>query len=188
MTNKAQSGSVAVIGLGLMGRSIAVCMLSAGYRVVGVTDDLEASADAPERIRLQLAEMISEGLLADSAEALMQRFLMTGELKDIAGVEIVFESVPEDAKLKRALFQDIERVVSADCILASNTSAIPISVLQQDAQHPERILGVHWDDPAHVRRFLEIIPGTSTSQECIEHIVALAARWGKEPCVLRKEV
>jgi 3-hydroxybutyryl-CoA dehydrogenase len=189
MTSKAETdGSVAVVGLGLMGRSIAACLLSAGHRVVGVTDNLEASAGAPERIRQLLADMVAEGLLAGPAEAPMRRFLMTGELKDVAGVEIVFESVTEDPKLKRALFQDFERVVSPNCILATNTSAIPISVLQQDAQHPERILGVHWADPAHVRRFMEIIPGDATSRDCLEHIAALAETWGKEPAVLRKEI
>ena len=75
-------------------------------------------------------------------------------------MEIVFESVTEDPELKRKLLQEVERVVSAHCILTTNTSAIPVSLLQRDAQHPERILGVHWDDPAHVKRFLEIVPGS----------------------------
>jgi 3-hydroxybutyryl-CoA dehydrogenase len=153
-----------------------------------VTDDLVASADVPERIRQLLAEMDIEGLLAAPAETLMERFLMTGELKDVAGVEIVFESVTEDTKLKRSLIRQLERVVSANCILATNTSAIPVSLLQKDAQHPERILAVHWDDPAHVKRFLEIVPGGATSRECIEHIAAVAAIWGKEPSILRKEI
>ena len=187
-TGATMDSAVAVIGLGLMGRSIAGCLLAAGHRVIGVTDDLGASADAPERIRQVLAEMAMEGLLADPAEALMQRFLMTGELKDVARVEIVFESVTEDPTLKRELMKELERVVSANCILATNTSAIPVSFLQEEAQHPERILAVHWDDPAHVKRFLEIVPGSATSRECIEHIVALASRWGKEPTVLRKEI
>ena len=189
MTISATMGStVAVIGLGLMGRSIAACLLSAGHRVIGVTDDLAASEDVLKQIRQFLAEMATEGLLADPAEALMQRFRMTGALKDVAGVEIVFESVTEDIKLKQELILELERIVSVDCILATNTSAIPVSLLQEGAQHPERILAVHWDDPAYVRRFLEIVPGIATSRECIEHITALASRWGKEPSVLRKEI
>ena len=188
MTIEAGDSAVAVIGLGLMGRSIAICLLSAGHRVIGVTDDLAASADVPERIREALAEMATEGLLVDPVEALMQRFRMTGALKDVAGVEIVFESVTEDIKLKRELILELEQVVSANCILATNTSAIPVSLLQEDAQHPERILAVHWDDPAYVRRFLEIVPGSATSPEYIEHIATLASRWGKEPSVLRKEI
>ena len=96
MTIKAGDSAVAVIGLGLMGRSIATCLLSAGHRVIGVTDDLAASADVPKQIHQFLAEMATEGLLADRAEALTQRFRMTGAIKDVAGVEIVFESVTED--------------------------------------------------------------------------------------------
>lgn len=189
MTIDAHNDSpVAVIGLGLMGRSIAACLLASGHRVIGVTDSLEASAGVPEQIGRVLKEMSAEGLLADPAESVMRRFFITGDLKDVAGVEIVFESVTEDATLKCELVQELERVVSANCILATNTSAIPISVLQQDAQHPERILGVHWDDPAHIKRFLEVVPGNATSPECIEQIVALAAKWGKEPSVLRKEI
>jgi 3-hydroxybutyryl-CoA dehydrogenase len=189
MTNKVTTDStVAVIGLGLMGRSIAACLLSAGHRVIGVTDDMAASADVPERIRAVLAEMVDEGLLADPAEDVMQRFVVTGELTDVAGVEIVFESITEDTKLKRELIAELERVVSPDCILATNTSAIPVSLLQEHALHPERILAVHWDDPAHVKRFLEIVPGGATSRECLEYMAALASKWGKEPCVLRKEI
>jgi 3-hydroxybutyryl-CoA dehydrogenase len=163
-------------------------MLSVGYRVIGVTDDLVAHADTPEQIYQLLAEMTLQGLLTTPANALIERFLMTGELKDVAGVKIVFESVTEDAELKRELIKELERVVSPDCILATNTSAIPVSLLQANAQHPERILAVHWDDPAHVRRFLEIVPGAATSPECIEHMTALALRWGKQPSVLRKEI
>src|SRR4051794_37499420 len=134
MTSNAGTGSaIAIIGLGLMGRSIASCLLSSGARVTGITDDLEASAGVPERIRRVLAEMFEEGLLTDPAEAVMKRFSMTDNLKDAADAEIVFESVPEDLKLKRQLFQELEGIVSESCILATNTSAIPISLLQQDA-------------------------------------------------------
>ncbi len=179
---------VAVVGLGLMGRSIAACLLSAGHRVIGVTDSLEASASAPERIHKLLADMGNEGLLNEPADLVVQRFLMTGELKDIAAVEIVFESITEDARLKRELIEKLEGVVSANCILATNTSAIPVSTLQQDAHHPGRILAVHWDEPAHIKRFLEIIPGSATSQESMQRIVALAPDWGKEPSILRSEI
>lgn len=188
VSNPESDSLVAIVGLGLMGRSIAACLLSSGYRVIGVTDDLEASAGAPERIRQLLAEMSTEGFLTGAVETLMNRFRMTRDLKDVAKVEIVFESVPEQLARKQELLRKLERIVSVQCVLATNTSAIPISLLQQDARHPERILGVHWDEPAHIKRFLEIIPGKATSRECVEHIAHLAPTWGKEPSVLRKEV
>ena len=99
---------VAVIGLGLMGRSIAACLLAVGHHVTGVTDNLEASAGTPGRIRGLLVEMTGEGLLAEPIEAAMGRFHMTTELRDIAGTRIVFESITEDLKLKRELLHRAE--------------------------------------------------------------------------------
>lgn len=179
---------VAVIGLGLMGRSIAACLLGAGHSVTGVTDSLEASAGTPERIGALLEEMREEGLLAEPVTAVMERFRMTAELSDIAGVGLVCESVTEELNLKRELLHRAEQFVAADCILASNTSALPVSQMQQGADHPERILGLHWDEPAHVTRFMEIIPGDATAPEYVDRAAELALKWGKEPSRLRKEV
>lgn len=191
MIVNAQNGEsvpVAVIGLGLMGRSIAACLLAAGHRVTGVTDDMATSASAPQKIEQLLREMSEEKLLHKPAAGVMQRFQMTSDLKEIADSEIVFESVTEDLALKRELLQNAERVVSTTCILASNTSALPVSLLQEGAIHPERILGIHWDEPAHVTRFMEIIPGRATSRECLDRIAQIAPSWGKEPSTLRKEI
>lgn len=179
---------VAVIGLGLMGRSIAACLLGAGHQVTGVTDNLVASAGAPQRIRELLAEMAEEGLLKEPAEAIMVRFRMTIELRMIAGSRIVFESVTEDLKTKRELLRQAEQFVAPDCILATNTSALPVSQLQEGTARPERVLGIHWDEPAHITRFMEIIPGQATAPEYMDRAAELALAWGKEPSRLRKEI
>jgi 3-hydroxybutyryl-CoA dehydrogenase len=181
-------GPVAVIGLGLMGRSIVACLLAAGHRVTGVTNDLAGSAAAPQRIRELLHEMRAEHLLLEEVDSAMQRFSLTQDLSAAADAVVVFESVTEDLTLKRALLHDAERVVSSSCILATNTSALPVSLLQEGATHPERILGIHWDEPAHVTRFMEIIPGRATSQQCLDQVATLAPLWGKEPSTLRKEI
>lgn len=183
-----EAGAVAVIGMGLMGRSIAACLLAAGHRVTGVTDDMAASAGAPQKIAGMLEEMHAEGLLQENPAEAMLRFRMTADLRDVADSEIVFESVTEDLKLKRELLRRTEKIVGADCILASNTSALPVSLIQEGAAHPERILGVHWDEPAHVTRFMEIIPGEKTSPECVARVAELAPGWGKEPSQLRREI
>lgn len=183
-----KAGAVAVIGMGLMGRSIAACLLGAGHRVTGVTDDMAASASTPQKIAGMLEEMHSEGFLRENPAEAMSRFRMSADLRDVADSEIVFESVTEDLNLKRKLLRSTEEIVPADCILASNTSALPVSLLQEGAMHPERILGVHWDEPAHVTRFMEIIPGEKTSPECMARMADLAPNWGKEPSKLRREI
>lgn len=182
------TGSVAVIGLGLMGRSIVACLLSAGHRVTGVTNDLTASAGTPERIAELLREMKTENLMREDPESAIRRFSLTDKLSDAGDAMLVVESVTEDLALKRELIQQAEDVVSSTCLIASNTSALPVSLLQEGMKHPERVLGIHWDEPAHVTRFLEIIPGNATSQEALDRVAALAPRWGKEPSTLRKEI
>jgi 3-hydroxybutyryl-CoA dehydrogenase len=179
---------VAVIGLGLMGRSIAACLVAAGHPVTGITDNAEVSVGTPHRIRELLIEMAEEGLLSDSIEEVVGRFRMTTDLSEIAGARIVFESVTEDLQLKRELLHRAEQFVAPDCILATNTSALPVSELQEGAVHPERILGLHWDEPAHITRFMEIIPGKATAPEYMDRAAHLALGLGKEPSRLRREI
>jgi 3-hydroxybutyryl-CoA dehydrogenase len=181
-------GPVAVIGQGLMGRSIAACLLAAGHPVTGVTNDLEASASVPDRILELLEQMQREEMLTSDPQAMMSAFVLTKDLHDAHGAEIVFESITEDLALKRALLMELESIVGEHCILASNTSALPVSLLQKGAQHPERIMGIHWDEPAHITRFLEIIQGGETSPELVDRVARLAPLWGKEPSILRREV
>lgn len=189
MTNKERKVCpVAVIGLGLMGRSIAACLMAAGHHVTGVAHSLESSAGVPERIRALLVEMGEEGLLDLPVDSVMERFRLTADLGDIVAAEIAIESITEDLKVKRELLQRVEQVISPKCIFATNTSAIPVSLMQDGAKHPERILGLHWDEPAHVTRFMEIIPGQATAPEYVDQVSELALQWGKEPSRLRKEI
>ncbi len=179
---------VAVIGLGLMGRSISACLLAAGHRVIGLTNDMIASQKTPRRIRALLAEMRRQGLVTHSASALMAQFQMSAQISDLSKCGIVFEAVTEDVELKREIFRQVEAIVPNSTIIATNTSAIPVTTLQQGAMHPERIVGIHWDEPAHITRFMEIVPGKETGAETIERIVHLAPAWGKEPSLLKREI
>lgn len=179
---------VAVIGLGLMGRSIAACLLAAGHRVIGLTNDMAGSRNVPQRVRALLAEMRREKLISQHASALMKQFQMTAQISDLAQCSIVFESVTEDVELKREIFHKVESVISNSAIIATNTSAIPVTILQQGTINPQRILGIHWDEPAHITRFMEVIPGKDTTAEYIERIVQLAPSWGKEPSLLKREI
>jgi 3-hydroxybutyryl-CoA dehydrogenase len=185
---RAKPVDVGVIGLGLMGNSIVACLLAAGHAVVGVTNDMAQGRTASHRIRALLAEMRREKLLAHPVAITMRRFTVSAEMAQLSRCDIVFESVTEELVLKQAIIRDTERVISSSAIIATNTSAIPITLLQQEALHPERILGIHWDEPAHVTRFLEIIPGSHTTREYVDRVCRMASAWGKEPAVLKREI
>jgi 3-hydroxybutyryl-CoA dehydrogenase len=178
----------AVVGLGLMGRSIVACLLGAGHRVTGITNELGSRDETRARVREFLDEMITEELVRPPVSALMQRFQISAAYTDLSSCHIVFESVTEDIELKRSIFREIESVVTESAIIATNTSAIPITVLQKNAKHSQRFVGIHWDEPAHLTRFMEIIPGEATAPDSVDRVVALTPFWKKEASVLKRDI
>jgi len=100
----------------------------------------------------------------------------------------VIESVKEDLKLKRAIFRQLESSMRPAAVIASNTSSLPISILQKGRRHPERFIGMHWGEPAEIMRYLEIIPGERTSAETIRLTRRLGEACGKEPSTLNVDI
>ncbi|MCL4795463.1 MAG: 3-hydroxyacyl-CoA dehydrogenase family protein [Bryobacteraceae bacterium] len=178
----------AVIGMGLMGHSIAACLLAAGHPVTGVTRSAAQHRGTPARIRRLLREMAREGMLRRDPAKLMANFTLTEDYSRLAGCRIVLESIVEDIETKKAIYRAIEDVVPRTAIIGSNTSSIPLTLLQEGARHPDRFVGVHWDEPAHITCFMEIIMGRATAERFARQTLALAALWGKEPSLLRRDV
>lgn len=185
MTEKIRIGTV---GLGLMGSSIATCILAAGHQVTSLVKDISEAPAARKRIYHFLVELDKEGLLTDSPSAVIEKLSITDQVKDLSGYEVVIESIIESVDEKKKVYQSLETVISATAIIGSNTSAIPVSVLQQGLKNPERLLGIHWAEPAHITRFMEVICGKDSDVSYAEKIIALAESWGKEPSLLRKDI
>jgi 3-hydroxybutyryl-CoA dehydrogenase len=101
---------------------------------------------------------------------------------------IAIESITESLEMKRDAYGRAEEVLRPTAIIGSNTSAIPVSLLQKGAKHPARFVGIHWDEPAHVTRFMEVIAGEQTSPKYARRVMQLAVSWGKEPSLLRRDV
>lgn len=177
-----------VVGLGLMGRSIVTCLLAAGHPVTAVTRNLAQRRGTRRQIGAMLREMKSEGLLRRDPQAVLARLTITSDYQDLAASALVCESIVEDFDTKRSIIAKLEQVLPEGALIGSNTSAIPVTLLQQGARHPERLLGIHWAEPAHITRFLEIICGAETRLENAERVAALARRWGKEPTLVRKDI
>jgi 3-hydroxybutyryl-CoA dehydrogenase len=177
-----------VVGLGLMGKSIVACLLSSGAKVIG----LDVSPSARRRTRPQvlamLKEMRDEGLLKLDPVQAIRGLTVTTDFARFSECEVLIEAITEDFRAKKETLKKIENVVPGDALVASNTSAIPISKLQKGCLHPERVIGMHWAEPAHVTRFMEIICGDATSAKSAERAVEMARRWGKEPALVRKDV
>lgn len=179
---------IGTVGLGLMGSSIATCILAAGHEVTSLVKEVEEAAPARKRILAFLTELQEEGLLKEEPGAVLDRITITTDVGQLAGHEVVIESITEDMEAKKAVYAALETVLSPTAIIGSNTSAIPVSVLQAGLRYPQRLLGIHWAEPAHITRFMEVICGKDSDVVYAEKIVGLAETWGKEPSLLRKDI
>lgn len=191
MRNPPQAGAprvVGVAGLGLMGSSIAACLVQHGFRVIGFARRADSARRAASCVREALEDLRRHDNPRLPVVRLMKRFRATTDIASLAPCELVVESIVEKPGEKRRLFAKLEAVLSPAAVIASNTSSLPISQLQAGARHPERIIGMHWAEPAHITRFMEIICGKRTSQRTREVARRFGERCGKEPSLLRKDI
>lgn len=179
---------IATVGLGLMGSSIATCILAAGHTVTSLVKTMDQAEEARQRILGFLQELEAEGMLPDKPGEVLGRLTITADVALLKDHEVVIESIIESVEEKRSVYRRLETVLSPTAIIGSNTSAIPVTVLQEGLQHPERMMGIHWAEPAHITRFMEVICGDKTELAYAEKIIVLAESWGKEPSLLRKDI
>lgn len=181
--------NTAVIGMGLMGTSIITCLLAAGHKVIGIDKNIERCKKAKDQIKKNLAEMSNEGFLAEhQIEPSLNAFQASQNLHDLSDAKIAIETIVENQQEKENVIRQLEEVLPETSIIGSNTSAIPISDLQNKCRTPERVIGIHWAEPAHITRFLEIICGNQTNPDIALVLKELAECWGKEPSVLYKDI
>src|SRR5690606_20633479 len=120
------------------------------------------------------------GLVSDDPEYYFDNLIITEDYASLRTSQLVIECTIEDKDIKASVYQKIEAVISAEALLTSNTSAIPISSLQKLTRHPERFLGLHWAEPSHTTRFLEIICGDQSSVPVFWKLsVVTKAQWKK---------
>ena len=180
---------VGIVGLGFLGRGIAACFLGHGFEVVGFTRRESTHSSAREYIEKALTELVEKANFPETIlTSWADRYVSTAAIEELSSCHFVIESLVENLEVKQRYFDEVESVVASDVPVASNTSALPISQLQQGRRHPERFLGMHWAEPAHATRFLELIRGEQTNDACFDAAARLATRLGKEPCLIRKDI
>jgi 3-hydroxybutyryl-CoA dehydrogenase len=173
---------VGVVGLGAMGAGIAQLALEGGYEVVGreVTDELgHAAAD---RIRHFLTRKVEKGTLTQAdRDAAIARFQTTTALEDLGACDLVIEAIVEELEPKRTLFAELERVCRPEAVLATNTSALSVTEIAAATASPERVVGMHFFNPAPLMPLVEIVRAELSSDASIEIVAGVAERMGKAP-------
>jgi 3-hydroxybutyryl-CoA dehydrogenase len=178
--------SVGVLGAGTMGHGIAQVAAQAGYRTLlyDVTTDL--AQRGLRRIAENLQRGIEKGKVKpEDREQVLGRLRAVADLAELAECELIIEAIPEDLALKRSIFTRLSEVCSTRTILASNTSSLSVSEIAAAASHPERVLGMHFFNPVHIMRLLEIVRAEPTSDATVETVRRVAGSLGKETIVVR---
>jgi 3-hydroxybutyryl-CoA dehydrogenase len=172
---------VGIVGGGLMGAGIAQVFAVAGYEVIV----FEPNAD----VRASLAERVSETLrLVGDDISSVQRIKVTDDLEQaVSSASYVTEAAPERLALKQAIFADLVRLAPRDCILASNTSVMPITGIVGELETADRMVGTHWWNPPFLIPLVEVVQAEKTSDETISRTMEILTRIGKSPAHVRRD-
>jgi 3-hydroxybutyryl-CoA dehydrogenase len=177
---------VGVIGAGTMGHGIAHVAAAAGYDVT-MFDVSEAALQAGvEKVRGNLEKGVAKGKVsAESRDATLSRLRTTTRLAELGGADLVIEAVPEKLELKIQVLSEVARAAGPDIVLASNTSSLPVSKIAAALPHPARVVGMHFFNPVHLMKLLEIVRADATSEDVLAAVREVALRMGKDPIVVR---
>ncbi len=182
-------GPVGLIGLGLMGQGIATCLLAYGFRVIAYNRTASRAEESLDHIEESLREMARRGLVPRAAvRGWRRRYQLVRSVAELAPCPFIVETVKEDLALKRQIYDELEDAVSLRAVISSNTSSIPITILQHGRKRPGRFVGAHWGEPVQVMRYLEITPGKQTAPRAVRMAKQIGEACGKEPTVLKQDI
>jgi 3-hydroxybutyryl-CoA dehydrogenase len=172
---------VGVVGLGMMGAGIAQVCVQAGVETVGRDVTEELGERARERIAHYLGRGVEKGrLTVDERDAALGRLTTTTELADLAGCDLVIEAVVEELDAKREIFAELDRLLPS-AVLATNTSALSVGEIAAATGRPERVVGMHFFNPAPVLPLVEVVQAEASSDDAVDAAFAFAERIGKRP-------
>ena len=175
----------AVVGLGTMGPGIAQTLARAGMEVIAFDVSEDQRKKAGEG--LTMANNVLNALGVPEKGKIPVK--IAGSMQEcLANATLVVETVPEKLEIKASVFKEIDKLVDKKCIIASNTSGIPITKLQENVTAPERVVGMHWSNPPHIIPMIEVIAGDKTSQATVTWMVDQIKALGLLPVVVQKDV
>ncbi|WJY53452.1 3-hydroxybutyryl-CoA dehydrogenase [Streptomyces chengbuensis] len=174
--------TIAVVGLGTMGTGIAEVLARAGREVIGIDVSETAARHAATALEASTARAVQrERLTEEERRNVLARFRTFSDLQAAAEADLVIEVVPESYELKQQVFRELDGIVRPGAILATGTNALSVTRLAADSAHPERVLGLHFFNPAPAMKLVEVVSSVLTAPQAVEAVTALARDLGKEP-------
>jgi 3-hydroxybutyryl-CoA dehydrogenase len=178
--------TIGVLGAGTMGHGIAQVAAAAGFQVVLRDIDESAVIRGRQSIESNLAKGIERGKVTEQErDNTLARIKTTTDLADLSTVDLIIEAAPESLKLKQDLLRECEAVTEASCIFATNTSSLSITEIATAAERPENVIGMHFFNPVHIMKLLEIVVGERTGNDTTAAVTHVATQMKKEPIVVR---
>ncbi len=178
---------VFVVGMGAMGSGIVQACAQAGHQVVAVDASEAMRAKGLTSIQQSLAKMSEGGKLRETKEAVLARIEISDSLCRAADADLVIEAISEDLEIKRNLFRELSQICSPSAVLATNTSSIPITEIAVVVTNPERFVGIHFFNPVHRMKLVEVVRGILTSDQTVALAREFATSLDKEPIVVNKD-
>jgi 3-hydroxybutyryl-CoA dehydrogenase len=176
--------TIGIIGSGAMGAGIAQVAAMAGHSVIVYDNNTVALDKAKNSLAATLQKLQEKGKIVSAGE-ILQRFSFANELDELAGCGLIIEAIIEKLDIKKDVFAAVEKIVRADCILASNTSSLSITSIAASCSMPSRVLGLHFFNPAPLMALVEIIPAIQTDPALIPIAKELMLQWGKTPVIAK---
>jgi 3-hydroxybutyryl-CoA dehydrogenase len=178
--------TIGVIGAGTMGHGIAQVAAAAGYQAVLRDVDRDSLARGIQAIERNLVKGIQLAKLTEAdRDSILQHIHGTTDLGEIAKADLIIEAAPEKLEIKQQLLREVEKLASQPFIFASNTSSLSITELAKVSEQPGNVVGMHFFNPVHIMRLVEIVVGKATSDDTVEVVRQVAQRLRKEPIVVQ---
>ena len=182
MSASLDNPTVLVVGAGVMGTGIAQVAAQAGHRVMLFDAQSAAAAAAKTRLESTFDKLVARGKFSNAeTAAILSRVEPVESLDAAAATGLVIEAIVENIEIKRNLFQQLENIVAADCVLATNTSSLSVTAIANGLLHPERLVGMHFFNPVPLMKLVEVVSGLQTSATAADTIFQLSEAWGKVP-------
>lgn len=169
-----------------MGHGIAQVAAGAGYRVILRDVDRETLARGIQSIERNLAKGIERGKLTEAdRDQILQHLRGTTRLEEVSAADLIIEAVPERLELKQEILREVDALSAKPFVFATNTSSLSITQIATAAKRPEAVIGMHFFNPVHIMRLVEIVVGTQTDEETINAVLDMSRAMRKEPIVVR---